>query len=118
MNQLLVLAGVAIGTDGDGKVDLASVSRVIQGIVTGIGFFGAGVIIRDASDAKVHGLTTAAAIWISATLGILCGEGVWLVAGAGAVLTLLVLVIGRPLERFIHRKFPGLTEKDREPHEK
>ncbi len=112
---LLVLAGLAVGIDSTGRVDPASGSRAIQGIITGIGFLGAGVIIREAAEVKVHGLTTAATIWISAALGILCGAGVWVVAAAGLVLTLLVLVIGRPFERFLHRKFPGLTEKDHGP---
>ena len=51
-----------------------AMSRVIQGIMTGVGFIGAGVIMRGQTDVKVHGLTTAAAVWITAALGVLCGE--------------------------------------------
>src|ERR1700730_829047 len=49
----------------------ADVSRVIQGIVTGVGFLGAGVILHRPTGSKVHGLTTAAIIWITASLGVL-----------------------------------------------
>ena len=71
---LVVLAGT--GPDG---VHLApdAVSRVIQGILTGIGFIGAGVILHDRGGRTVHGLTTAASVWISAALGIAAGLGAW-----------------------------------------
>src|SRR3982751_1127046 len=45
-----------------------AMSRVLQGVLTGVGFLGAGVILRDPSDGRVHGLTTAAGIWITAML--------------------------------------------------
>lgn len=116
-SALIVLAGAAAAVTKDGTVETAGPSRVIQGIITGIGFLGAGVIIRDAAGSKVHGITTAATIWIAAALGILCGQGLYLVAGAGTLLTLAVLIVGRPLEKSLHRRFPGLTEKDHEPRE-
>lgn len=82
--------------------DASGVTRVIQGIITGIGFLGAGVILhRDGG--QVRGLTTAASIWVVATLGIACGAAQWAPAVAGTGLTLLVLVGGGPLERLVHR---------------
>src|SRR6266436_9496055 len=55
----------------------ADVSRVIQGVITGVGFLGAGVILHRPTGSKVHGLTTAAIIWITASLGVLCGLAAW-----------------------------------------
>ena len=78
-----------------------AVSRVMQGIVTGIGFLGAGVIFRRESPVKVSGLTTAAAVWLTAGLGIASGLGQYAVAIAGAVLSLLLLLLGGPFERLI-----------------
>jgi putative Mg2+ transporter-C (MgtC) family protein len=100
-SALLVLAGIGISSASDG---------VIQGIVTGIGFLGAGVILRDTSGTQVHGITTAATIWLTATLGVLCGVGMWQLALFGVALTLLILVLGKPLEKFLHRKFPKLSD--------
>ncbi|HLT19544.1 MAG TPA: MgtC/SapB family protein, partial [Thermomicrobiales bacterium] len=50
-------------------------TRIIQGIITGIGFLGAGVILQGPDIKKVKGLTTAAAIWVTAAIGMLCGLG-------------------------------------------
>ena len=78
-----------------------AISRVLQGIVqgltVGVGFIGAGVILRDTSTNKVHGLTTATTVLIAAALGIACGLGDWLVAGTGLVLALVILIV---LKRF------------------
>jgi putative Mg2+ transporter-C (MgtC) family protein len=76
-------------------------SRVIQGIVAGIGFIGGGVILH--SDRNVRGLTTAASIFVAAALGVSCGIGQWRVAGVAAGITLVVLTLGRPLEEALHR---------------
>lgn len=81
----------------------AAVSRAIQGIAAGVGFIGAGEILResqhDSSLAQVRGLTSAAAIWVCAALGIAAGCGLWQLALTGAVMSLLVLSIFRKLER-------------------
>jgi putative Mg2+ transporter-C (MgtC) family protein len=59
-------AGLVIATlhAAGGALHVDAMSRVIQGIMTGVGFIGAGVIIRNQADDKIHGLTTAAAVWI------------------------------------------------------
>jgi putative Mg2+ transporter-C (MgtC) family protein len=67
------------------------VQGVIQGIMAGISFIGAGVVLRDHARQEVTGLTTAATVWITAALGIACGLGAWLVVGATLVLALFVL---------------------------
>src|SRR4051794_1350594 len=69
--------------------------RVAAQIASGIGFIGAGAIIRDRG--SVRGITTAAALWTSAALGLAAGAGLWWAAAAGAVMTLVILVGLRPV---------------------
>lgn len=85
---VFVLAGLEGGTTNSGDY-----TRIIQGITTGIGFLGAGEIISrsDRRKVQVRGLTSAAAIWVSAALGVAIGCGLWFVGLAGALLTLFVL---------------------------
>ena len=71
-------------------------TRMAQGIMTGIGFLGAGAILRDGL--SIRGLTTAASIWITAAIGILVGIGFWAPALMAAVLTLGTLSIFRWIE--------------------
>ncbi len=78
--------------------DAAAASRVIQGLVTGVGFIGAGVIMRENSNQQVHGLTTAASIWAAAIIGIACGISEFAIAATGLILALIVLVVSKPLE--------------------
>jgi putative Mg2+ transporter-C (MgtC) family protein len=76
-----------------GNPDAASrvIQGIIQGIMTGISFIGAGVILRDAGKQTVQGLTTAATVWVSAALGIACGLGMWRTVAAALVIALVVL---------------------------
>ncbi len=83
--------------------DAAAASRVIQGIVTGVGFIGAGVIMRENSAQQVHGLTTAASIWASAILGIACGISDYAIGATGLILALIILVVSKPLEEALDR---------------
>lgn len=85
--------------------DISAVSRVAQGIVTGIGFLGAGVILHRESGHRhqVSGLTTAAAIWATASLGIACGLGLYVIALPALALIMLVLMAGGPIERHFER---------------
>jgi putative Mg2+ transporter-C (MgtC) family protein len=100
----LVCLGSAVATVAAGAAaDVAAVSRVMQGIITGIGFIGAGVILHRNGGKSVRGLTTAATIWIVATLGIACGVADWVPVGLGSGFTLLVLIAGGPVERMFHR---------------
>lgn len=118
-SALLILAALGIASDVGNDLQANVMSRVMQGIVTGIGFLGAGVILRDTDGTQVHGITTAATIWLTATLGILCGAGMWKVALLAVFITLAILILGSPLEKYLHRKFPKLSEHNREdppPH--
>lgn len=78
-------------------------SRVIQGILTGIGFLGAGVIVHHERGKRIHGLTSAACVWLTACIGIVCGAGQWRIVLVAGVLASLVLFLGRPIERLFHR---------------
>jgi putative Mg2+ transporter-C (MgtC) family protein len=78
-------------------------SRVIQGIVTGVGFLGAGSIMRGADEESIRGLTTAASIWLAAATGVACGLAQWPLVLGGFTLGLLVLLI-TPVERVIHNR--------------
>lgn len=82
-------------------------SRVIQGILTGIGFLGAGVILRTETHTRVRGLTSAACTFLTACVGVVCGVGQWLVIGIGLTLAFTVLIVGGPLERALHRLLGG-----------
>jgi putative Mg2+ transporter-C (MgtC) family protein len=78
-------------------------SRVIQGIITGIGFLGAGAILRGTSEDTVRGLTTAASIWLAAGAGIACGLANWPLVLGSCGLGVLVLVTS-PVERVLHNR--------------
>lgn len=89
---------IAIGPDrGD-------MSRVVQGIVTGIGFLGAGVIVRNERGKRVHGLTTAACVWLTACAGAASGLGHWDLVLLSAPFALLILVFGGRFEKLFHAK--------------
>ncbi len=83
-------------------IEKDAISRVIQGIATGVGFLGAGEIVRQSSQEsqrlEIHGLTSAAAIWVSAALGIAAGCGLWQLGLIGSLLTFVVLNIFKRLE--------------------
>jgi putative Mg2+ transporter-C (MgtC) family protein len=83
------------------KDDAQSVSRVLQGLITGLGFLGAGVIIREQSSQRIHGLTTAASLWACALIGASFGAGQFALGGLALGAILLTLVIGGPLERLV-----------------
>ncbi|HAS04824.1 MAG TPA: magnesium transporter MgtC [Dehalococcoidia bacterium] len=91
---ILICSGAALFTVvsayGFGITDQA---RVAAGIVTGIGFLGAGVILRRDDSNVVKGLTTAATIWITAGIGMAAGSGMYILAVATTVMVFLVLIL-------------------------
>lgn len=82
----------------------AEASRVIQGIVAGIGFIGGGSILRRGDSHEVHGLTTAATIWVVAALGVAAGAGLWEPVLIALGLTILLLTLGGRLDVWIDRR--------------
>ena len=95
---LFIVAPLEFGMNADG------LSRVIQGLVTGIGFLGAGAILKLHEQREIEGLTTAAGIWMTAAIGISAGLGRWGLALASTILTWLTLsIIGR-VETWMNKK--------------
>lgn len=84
---LFVIACTSVDMDLDG------ISRVVQGITTGIGFIGTGAILKQTNKLEVHGLTTAAGIWMTAALGVAAGLGRIGIALFSAVLAWIVLAV-------------------------
>jgi putative Mg2+ transporter-C (MgtC) family protein len=80
------------------------VQGIIQGIMAGISFIGAGVIVRDHKAGEVTGLTTAATVWIAAALGIACGLGAWVIVVATLALALFVLAGLTGADAWLSRK--------------
>ncbi len=81
-----------------------SLSRVvqgaIQGVLGGIGFIGAGVVLRDVRSSTVKNLTTAATVWVTAALGLACGLGGWQTAVIGTLIAVFLLVVLYRAERY------------------
>jgi putative Mg2+ transporter-C (MgtC) family protein len=94
----------------DGEFDSDSVSRVLQGLVAGIGFLGGGTILKADSGEHISGLTTAASLWVVSALGIACGAGLWVMSLIALGLALAVLVLGESVENALHR-FMGTRSK-------
>lgn len=92
---LFVLAGAGAGMEHD------AMSRVVQGLATGIGFLGAGAILKLESEKRIKGLTTAAGIWMTAALGVAIGLGELGAAALGVVLAWIVLSLLIRLEKSI-----------------
>ena len=91
--HMLVAVGAALFVLGplQAGMEIADMSRVIQGVVQGIGFLGAGAIIVRRTQHQVEGLTTAASIWATAGIGVLAGLGLEATAILSTVIVLIIL---------------------------
>lgn len=104
----LVALGAAvvtmIGTQGSLSLsDPSAASRIIQGVIGGIGFLGAGVILRGGDSARrIYHVTTAASIWVTAALGIACGAGAWVIAALSGIAAMVVLVVGLKIDKALY----------------
>jgi putative Mg2+ transporter-C (MgtC) family protein len=90
-------------------------SRVIQGILTGIGFLGAGVIVHAGRHFRVRGLTSAACTWLAACIGIVCGLGQWRLVSVALIITFAILTVGGRTERWLHQRLAGKDDTEQEP---
>jgi len=107
-HSLLALASATLVyvSYGAGLINGPPVPQTVQGIVTGIGFVGAGVILhRSGSKNRITGLTTASALWFTAALGVACGAGLFVPAVVATIIALIVLIIGGPIEGYIEGRF-------------
>jgi putative Mg2+ transporter-C (MgtC) family protein len=98
---VFVIACSSVGMSMDG------LSRVIQGIVTGIGFIGAGTILKRTEEREVKGLTTAASVWMAAAIGVTVGLGSLGIALMITVLALIILAIERVEHQIVKRRSSG-----------
>ena len=89
--------GMIVAAD---TLDASNAGRVAQGILTGIGFLGAGTILRQRSG--IQGLTTAASIWAASALGVAAGLGAYVQAGVAALLVFGALTLLHPIENRLH----------------
>lgn len=101
---VFVLTGTSVGMSEEG------ISRIIQGIVTGIGFLGAGSILKISEERNIRGLTTAAGIWMTAAIGVAVGVGSLGVALLSTFLTLIVLAVAGTFERRFMKTTETKTE--------
>src|SRR4051812_18165246 len=100
---LFTMISVEMGTAG-GTAD-----RIAAQIVTGIGFLGAGAILR--SGGSVHGMTTAATIWVNAAIGMAVGAGELMVASLATAVALVVLAVLGPIEAYFERRRAGARRR-------
>jgi putative Mg2+ transporter-C (MgtC) family protein len=91
---VFTMCGLLITTDSPEHL-----TRVIQGVATGIGFLGAGTILKLGDEVRIKGLTTASSIWLAAALGTCAGMGNYALAAATLCVGFFVLVVLRPLEK-------------------
>ncbi len=102
---VLVCTSVDMGLDG--------LSRVIQGIATGLGFIGTGTILKRSDKMEVHGLTTAAGLFLTAAIGVACGIGRIGLGIVAAAMAWLVLSVLAHLEIYLNTKDePDLTAEE------
>jgi len=88
-------------------MQIGDLSRVLQGVIAGIGFLGAGAIIKLSDAHRIKGLTTAATIWLAAAIGVAAGMGNEVTALASTVLALAILAILGALERRLENRRDG-----------
>jgi putative Mg2+ transporter-C (MgtC) family protein len=119
--KTLALVSLATATmlvlvhSGEAKIVSDAGSRVIQGIVTGIGFLGAGVIVHAGRHLRIRGLTSAACTWLAACIGIVCGLGQWRVVTIALVITFAILTVGGRIERWLHKRLGGKEVTEQQP---
>jgi putative Mg2+ transporter-C (MgtC) family protein len=99
--NVLICAGACIFALLSHRVDPFSPSRIASNILTGVGFIGAGLILKD-NDGGVRGLTTAAGIWMAAAIGLAIGFNYYLVAAAGTI----VAVFAPRMPAWLHNRPP------------
>jgi len=101
-SAMFVIAGTEIASSSP-----AELTRVIQGVATGIGFLGAGTILQLSDRMEVKGLTTAASVWSAAAVGTAAGLGQYELAVGGTLVSIVVLSLLRPLDQFFAHKGKG-----------
>jgi putative Mg2+ transporter-C (MgtC) family protein len=109
---IFVLGGLAVAGD---QPD--SVTRVVQGIASGIGFLGAGTILKLDQKQEIKGLTTASSIWLAAALGTIAGMAEYALAVAAAMISLFILGVLGPMEKYFERR-QAANRRDRDEYDR
>jgi putative Mg2+ transporter-C (MgtC) family protein len=112
--HMMVCLGTAVFVIACSSVGMQfdALSRVIQGLVTGIGFIGAGTILKLEGEEEIKGLTTAAGIWMTAAIGITVGLGAVGIGLISTILALSILALAQPVEDFILKR-SGVKKKNK-----
>lgn len=87
-----------------GGAQIADVSRILQGIAAGVGFLGAGTILKGTSEETIQGLTTAATIWLTAAIGAAAGAGHAVVASISVAVAWVILLVFKLVETTLRRR--------------
>ena len=113
--HMLVALGTALLLVSASDAGLASsdVSRIVQGIITGIGFLGGGAILKLTDQQEIRGLTTAAGIWLTAAASAAAGLGQTVAALIGLVFALIVLVVMGRLDRHLDSRKPPVDTPEK-----
>ncbi|MES2632212.1 MAG: MgtC/SapB family protein [Pseudomonadota bacterium] len=85
-------------------MEMDSLSRVMQGVIAGVGFLCAGTIMKRDEDDRVHGLTTAAGLWMTCAIGIAAGAGREMTAVLSTLLALAILLMEKPIQRALGKR--------------
>lgn len=109
-STLLMILGVYILNDYNAG-NSVDITRLAGAVVTGIGFLGAGAIIQ--ARGSVHGLTTAAGIWVVAAIGMAVGLGYFFAAIATTIAALIVLIVMGRIEFFLEKKFEKRVKEEK-----
>jgi putative Mg2+ transporter-C (MgtC) family protein len=105
-SALFILAPIEIGVTAE------HLTRVVQGLTAGIGFLGAGAILKLSEQRQIKGLTTAANLWLTVAVGTATGMGLVWPAAYAVLLAVAVLTLAHHLEAWIRHKGPGAPHED------
>ena len=111
--HMLVALGAALFVIGPMEFGMlqSDLSRVIQGLVTGIGFLGAGAILKLEDKREIEGLTTAAGIWMTAAMGLAAGLGRFGLALISVIFAWFVLAVVKKTEYWLNRNIPDHSKE-------
>ena len=102
--HMLTASGAALFVLAAGMGDPAALSRIVQGVATGIGFLGAGVILKRVEERRIIGITSAAGVWMTAAVGVAAAAGRAGLAIIGTLFALIIFTVLGWLERRVEHK--------------
>src|SRR5262249_47265295 len=114
-HMLVCLATAAFIVASSSSLSQEGVSRVIQGIITGIGFLGAGAILKRSEEHEIKGLTTAASVWMTAAIGVVVGLGQLGIGLMVTAFTLIILALEKIERRIEHKHTGGVNDPNKTP---